>query len=123
MTNLQSTNLHEKNSSYTLVATINLIRPFLQLYSHRLGTAPSSVLMIALVENVQDVERSRRQEDADRVAEEVHPCGYHYRLAPLEHLNQQNHHNDMPNFRLELVEGRDLHPLWPFLYESGNRKK
>ena len=79
-----------------------------------------TLLVVALVEIVQDVERSRRQEDAHGVAEEVQPCGYLHHLAPLEHLHQQNHHNDMPNFRLELVEGCDLHPLWPFLYEQEN---
>jgi hypothetical protein len=75
-------------------------------------------MVVALVEVMQDVERGRRQEDADRVAEEVQPRGDCHHLAPLEHLHQQDHHDDVPHYCLQLVEGGDLHPLGAFLHEQ-----
>lgn len=68
------------------------------------------------VKIMQDVQRSRRQENADRVAQQIGAGGYAHHLAPLKHLDKQDHHDDVPNFSLQLIEWADFHPLGPLLH-------
>lgn len=80
------------------------------------------VILFRPVKVVQDVQWSGRQEDADRVAQQVQPRCYLHHFAPLEHLHQKDHDDDMPYFGFQFVQGGNLHPLWSFLKQEENER-
>lgn len=71
--------------------------------------------MLVFVQIVKYVQGSRRQEDTNRIAQQIQSSGYSHHLAPLKHLHQKNHDNNMSDFRLQFVKRADFHPFRPFL--------
>lgn len=74
------------------------------------------LMWFIFVQIVKNVQRSRRQEYTNWVAQQVQPRRDGHHLAPFKHLHQKDHHNHMPYFGLQLVEWADLHPLRPLLH-------
>lgn len=73
--------------------------------------------MVSFMKIMKNVQRSGRQENTYRIAQQIHPSGYGHHFAPLEHLYEKNHYNYVSNFRLQFIERAYFHPLRPLLSE------
>ena len=71
--------------------------------------------MVSFVKIMKNVQRSGRQENTYRIAQQIHAGGYSHHFAPLEHLYEKNHYNYVSDFRLQFIERAYFHPLRPLL--------